>query len=95
MALAHGAWYQSTAALSIRYSDDVSLPPFLSASALWSRRPEIFRMTELNDNSELQAYSSAVLYVLSAVTPPAEFIEVILDNFVTAIKNSTVRQYVI
>ncbi|KAH9487094.1 Proteasome activator complex subunit 4 [Psilocybe cubensis] len=52
-------------------------------------RPEILRMSELNDSSDLQAYSSAVLYVLSAVTLPVEYIETILDNFVTAIKSST------
>ncbi|KAF9474298.1 hypothetical protein BDN70DRAFT_884955 [Pholiota conissans] len=51
--------------------------------------PEILRMSELNDSSELQTYSSAVLYILSAVTPPVEFIEAILDNFVVAIKSST------
>ncbi|KAF8971500.1 armadillo-type protein [Flammula alnicola] len=51
--------------------------------------PEILRMSELNDSSELQAYSSAVLYILSAVTPPVEFIEAILNNFVSAVKSST------
>ena len=47
-------------------------------------------MSELNDSSELQTYSSAVLYVLSAVTPPPEYVEVIADNFINAIKSSTV-----
>ncbi|OBZ79732.1 Proteasome activator complex subunit 4A [Grifola frondosa] len=51
--------------------------------------PEIIRMSELNDSSELQKYSSAVLYVLSAVTPPSEYIEIIADNFIDAIKSST------
>ncbi|KAF5384731.1 hypothetical protein D9757_006213 [Collybiopsis confluens] len=50
--------------------------------------PEILRMSELNDSSELQTYSTAVLYVLSAVTPIRESIPVILDNFVVAIKSS-------
>jgi proteasome activator subunit 4 len=54
-------------------------------------RPEIILMSELNDNSDLQMYSSAVLYVLSAVTLQPAYIEVILDNFVSAIKSSTVR----
>lgn len=54
--------------------------------------PDIFKMSELNDSSELQLYSSAVMYVLSAVTPAPEFVDVILDNFVTAIKSSTVRE---
>ena len=52
-------------------------------------------MSELNDSSELQAYSSAVLYILSAVTPPVEFIETILDNFVIAVKSSTVRFFML
>lgn len=47
-------------------------------------------MSELKDNSELQAYSSAVLYILSAVSPPIEYVASILDNFVLAIKSSTV-----
>ncbi|CCM01635.1 uncharacterized protein FIBRA_03696 [Fibroporia radiculosa] len=51
--------------------------------------PEVLRMSELNDSSELQKYSSAVLYILSAVTPPAEYIEVIADNYIKAIKSST------
>ena len=34
---------------------------------------------------------SAVLYVLSAVTPPREYVEDILNHFVNAIKSSTVR----
>lgn len=54
-------------------------------------RPEILRMSELNDSAELQKYSSAVLYVLSAVAPPADYIEVIADNFIDAIKSSGVR----
>ncbi|KAJ2996608.1 hypothetical protein NUW54_g7221 [Trametes sanguinea] len=51
--------------------------------------PEIIRMSELNDSSELQTYSSAVLYVLSAVTPPPEYVEVIAENFINAIKSSS------
>jgi proteasome activator subunit 4 len=56
-------------------------------------RPEILRMSELNDNSELQSYSSAVLYILSAVTPPTEYVEVILDNFILGIKSSMVKPF--
>lgn len=48
-------------------------------------------MSELNDNSELQKYSSAVLYVLSAVDPPEEYVGVIAENFLQAIKSSSVR----
>jgi len=54
-------------------------------------RPEILRMSELNDSSDLQTYSTAVLYVLSAVTPVAEYVPIILENFVSAIKSSTVN----
>ncbi|KAF5377581.1 hypothetical protein D9615_005140 [Tricholomella constricta] len=50
--------------------------------------PEILRMSELNDSSDLQMYSSAVLYVLSAISPPVEYVAVILDIFASAIKSS-------
>ncbi|KAF8078288.1 hypothetical protein FPV67DRAFT_1663041 [Lyophyllum atratum] len=50
--------------------------------------PEILRMSELNDSSDLQMYSSAVLYVLSAVSPPLEYVAAILNNFASAIKSS-------
>lgn len=46
-------------------------------------------MSELNDSSDLQTYSSAVLYVISAVFAPIDHVDIILDNFVTAIKSST------
>jgi hypothetical protein len=58
-------------------------------------RPEILRMSELNDNSELQTYSSAVLYILSAVTPPTEYVGAILNNFVLGIKSSTVKPFLV
>ncbi|EMD41612.1 hypothetical protein CERSUDRAFT_110183 [Gelatoporia subvermispora B] len=51
--------------------------------------PEILRMSELNDSTELQTYSSGVLYVLSAVNPIPGYVEVIADNFIDAIKSST------
>ncbi|KAJ7071512.1 hypothetical protein C8F01DRAFT_1110832 [Mycena amicta] len=51
--------------------------------------PEILRMSELNDSSDLQVYSSAVLYVLSAVAVPDVYVPSILENFVDAIKSST------
>ncbi|KAJ7666470.1 hypothetical protein B0H17DRAFT_1162570 [Mycena rosella] len=50
--------------------------------------PEILRMSELNDSSDLQVYSSAVLYVLSAVAVPEEYVQEILNNYVSAIKSS-------
>jgi len=49
-------------------------------------------MTELNDSGDLALYSSAVLYILSAVTPPKEYITTILDIFVRTIKSSTVSE---
>jgi len=52
-------------------------------------------MSELNDSSELQSYSSAVLYILSAVMPPTEYVEAILDNFVAGIKSSTVKLFLV
>lgn len=58
---------------------------------LISLLPDIFKMSELNDNTELQTYSSAVLYVLSAVNTVPDFVDVILQEFVAAIKSSTVR----
>lgn len=48
-------------------------------------------MSELNDSSELQKYSSAVLYVLSAVDAPADYVHVIAGHFLNAIKSSDVR----
>jgi hypothetical protein len=48
-------------------------------------------MSELNDSSELQLYSAGVLYVMSAVHCPSTYIQVILDNYVNALRSSTVR----
>lgn len=47
-------------------------------------------MSELNDNSELQANSSTFLYAISAVTPPTEDIEIFLNRFTEAVKSTTV-----
>jgi hypothetical protein len=47
-------------------------------------------MSELSDDPELQTYSQAVLYILSAVAPPPESIEAIGISFVKAISSSTV-----
>jgi hypothetical protein len=49
------------------------------------------QMAELQDSSDLQSYSTAVLYLLSAVNLPQEYVKVILDNFTQAIKSATVR----
>jgi len=53
-----------------------------------SMLPEILRMTELNDNPELQSYSSGVLYIISSIPPSSAYISVILNIFVDAIKKS-------
>jgi hypothetical protein len=58
---------------------------------LTKSRPEILQMSELNDSSELQLYSSAVLYVISAVHCPSQYIGNILDQYVAAITSSEVR----
>ncbi|KAF8328806.1 uncharacterized protein EI90DRAFT_3063646 [Cantharellus anzutake] len=50
--------------------------------------PEIFRMSELQDSSELQSYSSGVLYVLSAVAPPTEYVGSLTESFISAIRMS-------
>ncbi|KAH8120588.1 hypothetical protein DFH11DRAFT_1838384 [Phellopilus nigrolimitatus] len=50
--------------------------------------PEVLKMTDLNDNPELQIYSTSFLYVLSAVTPPKEFVEIIADKFISTIQSS-------
>jgi hypothetical protein len=47
-------------------------------------------MSELNDSPDLQIYSSAVLYIISAVTTPLDFVDVIIENFADAIKSSAV-----
>ena len=44
----------------------------------------------MNDARAYGGHQSAVLYVLSAVTPPHEYVEDILNHFVNAIKSSTV-----
>lgn len=47
-------------------------------------------MTDLNDHPELQMYSSAALYVLSAVTPPNEYVEIVADSLIATLKASQV-----
>lgn len=84
-------WSSSTSDLPIRYFtavSHISIPNRMRLLMTYS--PEVLRMSELNDSSELQKYSSAVLYILSAVPPPAEYVEIIADNFLTAITSSTV-----
>ncbi|KAI0275116.1 hypothetical protein BC834DRAFT_851157 [Gloeopeniophorella convolvens] len=51
--------------------------------------PEIFRMSELSDDPELQSHSQAVLYILSAVAPPPESIEAVGATFVNSISSSS------
>ncbi|KAF8587289.1 ARM repeat-containing protein [Ramaria rubella] len=51
--------------------------------------PAFLEMAELNDSSDLQIYSTAVLYVLSAVVPPTEYVETVAQMFTQAIVSST------
>ncbi|KAF8527908.1 ARM repeat-containing protein [Hysterangium stoloniferum] len=51
--------------------------------------PSFLEMAELNDSSDLQVYSTAVLYVLSAVVPPHEYVETVATMFTEAIVSST------
>ncbi|KAG9123719.1 hypothetical protein FRC07_014176 [Ceratobasidium sp. 392] len=50
--------------------------------------PELFQMSNLNDSSELMTYSNAVLYLLSAVTPPLDFVEPIVNALIEATTSS-------
>ncbi|KAJ1310179.1 hypothetical protein OPQ81_006923 [Rhizoctonia solani] len=50
--------------------------------------PEMFQMSNLNDSSELMMYSNAVLYLLSAVTPPLDYVEPIVNELIQAITSS-------
>lgn len=52
-------------------------------------------MEELNDNTELLLYSSATLYLLSGVTPPREYIELVADQFITTIKTTSVGRFTV
>jgi hypothetical protein len=47
-------------------------------------------MSEQSDSPELQAYSSGVLYILSALTPLPDYVDPILDKFVEIIESSSV-----
>lgn len=49
-------------------------------------------MTELNDDHELQMYSSAALYILSAVTPPREYVEIVADSLIATLRVSQVSR---
>ncbi|EJD04282.1 uncharacterized protein FOMMEDRAFT_167503 [Fomitiporia mediterranea MF3/22] len=51
--------------------------------------PEVLKMTELNDNRELTMYSSGVLFILSAVTPPREYAEMVAQQFITTLRQSS------
>ena len=52
--------------------------------------PEIIKMTELNDNPELSALSSGILLMLSSITPPRGYIELILNEMIISIMSSLV-----
>lgn len=50
----------------------------------------MLNMSELNDNTELQKYSSAILQVMSGIYLPATFAEAVLEKLVEAIQFSKV-----
>lgn len=52
----------------------------------------MLNMSELNDNPELQKYSSAVLQVMSGVYVPAAFAEAVLEKLAAAIQFSKVSK---
>lgn len=47
-------------------------------------------MSELQDSSEVQQYSSGVLYILSSIAAPPEFIEPLTEAFIDAVESSSV-----
>lgn len=89
MAMGRLSWSSSILDVPLCHRDAVRVRKLILYDAD-DPRPEILRMSELQDSSELALYSSAVLYVLSAVTPPPEYTGLILDHFVDAIKSATV-----
>lgn len=95
MDLDHIPWTHRMSHVPIRPRTDVGCwsKLILGPILIHLCRPETLRMSELNDSSELQTYSTAVLYNLAAVAPPAEFIEVILGHFTDAIKSSKVKEW--
>lgn len=64
----------------------------LSFSYIIPLLPEIIKMTELNDNPELSALSSGILLMLSSITPPREYIELILNEMIISIMSSLSRK---
>lgn len=78
--------------ISVSHEDAVSFPLLNVAKVTHVGRPEILNMSELNDNPELQKYSSAVLQVMSGVYLPATFAEAILEKLVEAIQISKVSE---
>jgi proteasome activator subunit 4 len=48
-------------------------------------------MLELNDHPALQLGASVTLHILSAVTPPPEYVQIILDTLLKEIKSSAVN----
>ena len=88
--LEHRSLSTSVHDVPLRRSYFVRISGRLKHAQLTSHRPEFLSITELSDNPELQMYTSAVLYVLSAVNPPREYIGFVLNTFITAIKSSSV-----
>ena len=47
-------------------------------------------MLELYDNVDLPVYSSAILYMISTVTPPHEYVDLVAETFINTIQSSSV-----
>ncbi|KAK0195973.1 hypothetical protein F5146DRAFT_997459 [Armillaria mellea] len=59
----------------------------------WKSRPYAVTLMPFNENVESQTYSTVMLYVLSASTPPSNTSKLsMLTNFVGTIKSSTSRR---
>ena len=52
--------------------------------------PEVLGMLELYDNMDLPIYGSAILYLLSIVTPPREYVELAAEAFINTIQSTSV-----
>lgn len=47
-------------------------------------------MSELQDSSEVQQYSSGVLFIMASINPPQELIEPYTESFIESVKTSSV-----
>jgi proteasome activator subunit 4 len=52
----------------------------------------MFSMSELSDNAELVKYSLAVLFILSSITPPVEFVEPVAVKMIGVLQTAPVSR---